>query len=221
MIKAVFFDLDGTLVEFKLDVRGSKAEVLSLIRSVAPGVKGLNETCSYYSMLDKVRKSVDSKTYERIQGSAYAILDRYEMEAAKETSLREGALDVLKYLRISGKKIALLTNSGRRAVGLILERFDIEKYFDKVLTRDELSSMKPSPEGICLLLNLFGLKPDECVTVGDGAIDIIPSRTVGLKSIIVAGGYGPFRKVLEQKPDYLIQSLSDLPNLLELLETSL
>ncbi|MGQ9780648.1 MAG: HAD family hydrolase [Nitrososphaeria archaeon] len=215
MIKAVFFDLDGTLVEFKLDVGRSKAEVLKLIISMVPNIEGLDGTKSYYHMLDEVSNSVDFQTYEKIRASLYAILDKYEEAAAKRTRLREGALNTLMYLKTSGRKIALLTNSGRSAVDYVLQRFNIGKYFDKVLTRDELKFMKPSPEGIYHLLNFFDLNPEECVIVGDGVIDIIPSRIAGLKSIIVSGGYGTIEKVVQEKPDYLISSLSDLASLIE------
>jgi len=210
MIKAVFFDLDGTLIEFKLDVRSAKEEVVRVIRSIIPEAREFDYGQSYFTMLDEVRKISDEETYLKARSAVFKVLDRFEEKAAKEATLRKGALETLSTLRRHGKMVALLTNSGKKAVDNILEKFDIRKYFDIVLTRDDLKFMKPSPEGIYNLLSFFKVKADECLTVGDGVIDIIPSRIAKIKTVVVVGGYTPIERLIQENPDYIIHSLEEL-----------
>jgi pyrophosphatase PpaX len=210
MIRAVFFDLDGTLVEFKLDVYGSKVEVVKVIKSIVPNLEGLDDTRSYFMMLDKVRVSTNKVVYESVRERVYSVLDNWEERAACETELRPKAMEVLQELRNSGKKIALLTNSGKKAVKYVLSKFHMDDYFDIILTRDEVEFMKPSPVGVRLLLNYFKFKPHECMTVGDGVIDILPSKVVGVKTIVIAGGFTPVEKLKQEKPDYIVYNLIDI-----------
>ncbi|MEM3403364.1 MAG: HAD family hydrolase [Nitrososphaeria archaeon] len=210
MIKAVFFDLDGTLIEFKLDVQSAKEEVVKVIQSTIPKAHGIDYRQSYMTMLDEVRRISDDETYLKVRSAIFRVLDKFEEKAAKESILRKGALEALSALKEQGKIVALLTNSGKKAVDEILEKFNIRKYFDIVLTRDEVKFMKPSPEGIYHLLSLFKVKADECLTVGDGVIDIIPSKAAGIKTVVVVGGYTPIEKLVQEKPDYIIHSLGEL-----------
>ena len=220
MIKAVFFDLDGTLVEFKLDVYGSKIEVLKVIRSMVPNLEGLDETRSYFTMLDKVRTSTNKATYEKIREHIYEVLNTFEEKAARETELRPRAIEVLHELRNSGKKLALLTNSGKKAVNFVLSKFQMDNYFDIVLTRDDVEFMKPSPIGVHFLLDYFKLKPHECITVGDGIIDIVPSKIAGIKTIVIAGGFTPVERLKQEKPDYILYNLTDIVPIIDQLGVS-
>jgi len=210
MIKAVFFDLDGTLVEFNLDVYGSKVEVLKVIRSIMPNLEGLDGTKNYYMMLDKVRASSNKIVYEDVRERVYNVLNTYEERAARETELRTNAIEVLRELRNSGKKLALLTNSGRKAVNFVLRKFQMGAYFDIILTRDDVEFMKPSPAGVHHLLDSFKLKPYECVTIGDGVIDIVPSKIAGIKTIVIVGGFTPIERLRQEEPDHIVYSLADI-----------
>jgi HAD superfamily hydrolase (TIGR01549 family) len=210
MIKAVFFDLDGTLVEFKLDVHGSKIKVVKVIKSILPDIEGLDGSGSYHMMLDRVRESTEKAVYEKVREQVYSILNSFEEDAARKTELRPDVIEVLNELRNSGKKLALLTNSGRKAVNFVLNRFQITDFFDIILTRDDVKFMKPSPVGVRYLLDSFKLKPWECVTVGDGIIDIKPSQIVGVKTIVILGGFTSIEKLRNEGPDHIVYNLADI-----------
>ena len=214
MIRCIFFDLDGTLIEFNLDVQGSRYEIFKAINSLVPSLEGLNEKYSTFSMLEKVRVSVDESKYKEVRSLVYSICDAFEERATEQTKLRDDAINVLDFLRDSNRRIALFTNSGRKAVNKILNRFDLRKYFDLVVTRDDVELMKPSPKGIYLLLKALDSDPLECVMVGDGVIDIIPAKDAGVRVIVVSGGFNPISRLLEEKPDYVISTLKDLPKLI-------
>ncbi|MCX8189004.1 MAG: HAD family hydrolase [Nitrososphaeria archaeon] len=215
MIRAVIFDLDGTLIEFKLDVKSSKEKVIHFIKEMVPDINGLDSNLTYYHILESVREMVDKKKFEFIKLEVYKILERFEDKAVQETSLKTGVMEALTELKVLGKNIALLTNSGRNATFKALKKFNILNFFDIILTRDDVEFMKPSTFGFQKTLSLLNLSADECVSVGDGLIDIIPSKALGIKFVAVSGGYNPIEKILEYKPDYIITSLLELPPLIK------
>lgn len=215
MIKAIIFDLDGTLIEFKLNVQSSKNEVINAIRGLAPNINGLYANQSYHYMLEKVRSEVDEKKFEHIKFEVFKILEKFEEQAIQETYLKDGVRETLMELKGLGKKITLLTNSGRNNTFKALTKFDIIDFFDFILSREDVQFLKPSTFGFQKMLALLDLDASECLSVGDGLIDIIPSKVLGIKFVAVAGGYNPIEKMLEYKPDYIISSLSELPALIK------
>ncbi len=215
MIRAIIFDLDGTLIEFKLDVQSSKSEVINVIREIVPNVNGLNANQSYYHMLERVRCIVDEKRFEHVKLEVYKILEKFEDKAVQETSLKNGVREALMELKDLGKKIALLTNSGRNATLKALKKFNIINFFDVILSRDDVQFLKPSTLGFQKILALLNLDVSECISVGDGLIDIIPSKALGIKFVAVLGGYNPIERILEHKPDFIISSLLELPPIIK------
>ena len=211
MIKAIIFDLDGTLIEFKLDVYSSKNEVIHLIKRQLPNIVGLDVSQPYHLMLEKVRCFVDEKTFESIKLKVFEVLDKFEEKAVQETSLKEGALYALIELKRIGKRITLLTNSGKTATFNALKKFGIIDLFEIVLSREDVEFLKPSTSGFKKMLTLLNLDASECLSVGDGLIDLIPSKALGIKFVAVSGGYNPIEKLLEHRPDYVVNSLSELP----------
>jgi len=213
MIKAIIFDLDGTLIEFKLDVYSSKNEVIHLIKRELPNIVGLDVSQPYHLMLRKVRGFVDEKTFESIKLKVFKVLDKFEEKAVQETSLKEGARDALIELNRLGIRITLLTNSGKTATINALKKFGIIDLFEIVLSREDVEFLKPSTSGFKKMLTLLNLDASECLSVGDGLIDLIPSKALGIKFVAVTGGYNPIEKMLEHRPDYVVNSLSELPML--------
>jgi len=213
MVKAIIFDLDGTLIEFKLDVYSSKNEVIHLIKRELPNIVGLDVSQPYHLMLEKVRGFVDEETFESIKLKVFKVLDKFEEKAVQETSLKEGARDALIELKRLGKRITLLTNSGKTATFNALKKFGIIDLFEIVLSREDVEFLKPSTSGFKKMLTLLNLGASECLSVGDGLIDLIPSKALGIKFVAVAGGYNPIEKMLEHRPDYVVSSLSELPML--------
>lgn len=213
MIKAIIFDLDGTLIEFKLDIYSSKNEVIRMIREELPNIVGLDVSQPYHLMLEKVRSLVDDKTFENIKLKVFRILDRFEERAVQETALKEGAKDALIELKRLGKRVTLLTNSGKAATFTALKKFGIMEFFEIVLSREDVQFLKPSTFGFKKMLALLKLDASECLSVGDGLIDLIPSKALGIRFVAVAGGYNPIERMLEYSPDYVINSLSELSRL--------
>jgi HAD superfamily hydrolase (TIGR01509 family) len=215
---AAIFDLDGTLVTFKFDVRGTRVVLLREMASDGFDTTGLGLTTATQLMLDSARQQIDgglvAHSFEKLRRRFYEILDSFELSTVDSTSALPGVPQSLGYLKSHGVRLAVLTNSGRKAATLTLERAGITEFFEFVLTRDDTGSMKPSPDGLAQALLLLGLPPKEVCYVGDSPMDILAGRAAGIRVISVATGIYPMDKLRSEGAGQVISSMAQLPGAL-------
>jgi putative hydrolase of the HAD superfamily len=162
-IKAVIFDLDGTIVDFKLDYKASRAEIIQFLREEGFPQSIFSVNDNLFEILDKaeifMKNHHKEKQVEKIKKSIFFIAEKYEMEAARTTSLIPGIREALKALRKMKLKLALFTVNGRNSVNHILRTFNLKRYFDAVITRDDVLMVKPNPVHLKTALNALKVKP--------------------------------------------------------------
>lgn len=208
-IKCVIFDLDGTLVEFKLRVRDAKREILSRFKEYGISLDGLSEDDSIKTIIQRVKHKAEEKGIdpERV---VFEIMERYELEASNNTNVREGVEKTLRKLKSIGMVVVVATNSCRKVAKLTLERFGLINYIDHIVTRDDVENIKPADDVIRKSLEITGLKPNQVVYVGDSTYDIEASRSAGVKSIAILGGIHSENELRSKNPDYIIASIDEL-----------
>lgn len=160
-IKAVIFDLDGTVVENSYDWPKIRGELGN------PEVSILHHICS----LEEPERS-----------RKWAILERHEAEQTERSVLREGMRELLGLLKSRGVRSALVTNNSRKNTRYLLEKFGIG--FDRVVTR-ESGLWKPSGAPFKEVLESFGISPGECCVVGDTRFDILAALDAGIGPIFL------------------------------------
>ncbi len=163
-LKAVIFDLDGTVVENSYDWSGIRAELGTKSSSILEYLAGLPEP-------ERSRKG--------------AILERHEAEQTRQSSLREGMRELLAFLRDEGVKTALVTNNTRANTSYLLNKFSLS--FDHVITR-ESGLWKPTGAPFVDVLRVFGADPDECAVVGDTRFDVWAAMDAGIDLILILTG---------------------------------
>lgn len=210
-IRAVIFDLDGTLLVHKLRLREAKEEFLCKIREKFNNIVGFTEDSPIANILDELNEE------DRL--SAFKILNEvfepYEMMAAEIAELREGVVEVLEDLKKRNIKLAIATNNSRRSVQLCLKNTLIEDFFDTVVTRDDVLDLKPNSKMISKVVEQLGVRIDEVIHVGDTIYDVMAAQQAGVKSIAITGGaHG--RELLESaNPDYLINSFKEILKIID------
>jgi HAD superfamily hydrolase (TIGR01549 family) len=213
MAIAAIFDLDGTLVTFRFDVQGTRKELLALLRKEHYNTEGLGLNTPTQLILDVAKsqaKPGKETEYERLRTRIYSILDSFEVESAASTSVFPGTRQALDHLKSKGVRIAVLTNSGRKAALEVLRRAGILDCFEFVLTRDETETMKPRPEGLTQAVSMLGLPREQVYYVGDSTYDIHAAKRAGLKVVSIAtGNYAPER-LRGEGADFVISSISEL-----------
>lgn len=219
VIEAVVFDLDGTLTSFNLDYRAVRADVRScLIKNRLPAsILSVNE--SIFQMLNKTEiflrnQGNPEQVIKEVQREALEIAERYELEAAKSTSLIPGVVETLDALKRMGLNIGLFTINSQKSANHILERFQIIDYFDAVITRNRVRSVKPNIEHLGTVLEVLEVDPQEVIVVGDGINDMKCARELGAIAVGLPTGFSPFERLMNGGANYILTSISDLPALI-------
>jgi len=220
MIKAVVFDLDGTLASFNVDYKAVRAEVRSFLikRGLPASVLSTNE--SIFEMLKKTEifmknNGKSEKTIEELREKALKIAEKYELEAAKNTGLLSGVPETLKALKKMGLKIGLCTINSQKSTSYIVERFGIVDFFDAIIPRDKVKYVKPNTEHLEATLKVLGVNPDETVVVGDSTIDIKCAKELKTIAVGLPTGLASTEQLINSGTNYLITSITDLPTLME------
>jgi phosphoglycolate phosphatase-like HAD superfamily hydrolase len=215
-IKAVIFDLDGTIASFNLDYKSVRVEVRSLLikTGVPASVLAINE--SIFEMLKKteifLRGSGKADRFiQKVRQKALEIAERYELEAANSTSLLPGVPETLKALRRMRLRIGLCTINSDKSTRHILKRFGIDGFFDEVTPRNKVRYVKPSSEHLAFTLKALQVKAKEAMIVGDGTVDMRCAHELGTIAVGLPIGVASREELISSGANYLITSITDLP----------
>jgi phosphoglycolate phosphatase len=218
MSLGVLFDIDGTLVSFNFDIPGSRKALCNELASHGFDVSSLGPTSPTQSIIDEARRQIDEgmvgADFEVVKKRLFSILDEFELESGRSVYPFPEAEQVLASLKQKSVKLAVLTNSGRRAAAKILELSSLSGYFDFVLTRDDVEAMKPRPEGVIMAVSMFSLPKERVVYVGDSMLDIMAAKAAGLKVISVATGNYTVERLRSEGADVVVGSLQELVSVL-------
>jgi HAD superfamily hydrolase (TIGR01509 family) len=224
-VKAVVFDLDGTIASFNLDYVTVRADVRSyLIRVGLPGsILSTNE--SIFDMLKMTEiffknNGKSDRLVGKVRNEALAIAEKYELEAAKTTGLLSGAVDTLEALKKMGLKIGLCTINSEKSTNHILKRFGISKLFDAVTPRNKVKYVKPSPEHLKATLKALNVNPKEAILIGDGTRDMQCAKELSVIAVGLPTGVSSEKELIASGASYFIASIRDLPRLVETINKS-
>lgn len=217
-IKALVLDMDGTITRFNLDFMPARRRVLEDLERLNMRTPEMTEQISLYLLIKLLKDKVDRDTYVEIRRKFYGYLQEIEIKAAQTAELYPGARETLRQLRGLGLKIGLVTNNGRVGTEMTIERLNLRDFFDAVVTRDDYLEMKPDPGSVRKVLEDIHMRPEDAILIGDGMMDIGAAKAAGLLSVAVFTGPFKGERLLETEPDYLLDSINDLPSLLEYLE---
>jgi HAD superfamily hydrolase (TIGR01549 family) len=188
------------------------------------GVPGsvINVNENIFDMLKKTElfMSNTGKTAEAIaetRKEVFQIAEKYELEAAAQTSLLPGAVDALRDLQKMGVKRGLCTINSANSTQHILDRFKVAEYFDAVIPRDQVSQYKPNPEHCNAALKALGVSAAETVMVGDSVTDMQAAVEVKAIAVGLPTGVSTQEQLLTQGANYIVTSITDLPRLVDCL----
>lgn len=217
MAVAAIFDVDGTLVTFHFDSKGARRALIEELSSFGFDAAGLDLATPIQKILDTAEGQIPSRgagAYLEFRARAYSIIEGFEEMSTASASPFPGVRGALESLRSKGVRLAVLTNSGRRAASAVLSRAGLQDLFEFVLTRDDTVTMKPRPEGLLKALSLLSLPAAQVFYVGDSPYDIVAARLAGLRVVSVATGNYPEASLRKEGADFVISSISELPRVI-------
>jgi phosphoglycolate phosphatase len=211
-IRLLIFDLDGTLVDSRLDLANS---VNAMLRHFQRPELPCDVISGYIGdgapML--VRRSLGDPDDEGfVQEALQHFLAYYREHKLDNTYVYEGMRPALERIlaRDPQRKLAVLTNKPVVPSRAIVEALGLGDLFVQVYGGNSFHTKKPDPHGVQVLLNETGVAPPEAVIVGDSEIDVLTGRNAGIWSVGVTYGFAP-HTLETAPPDVLVDAPSELP----------
>ncbi len=187
-IKALIWDLDGTLIHFKIDyLRARKISIEILKNHGIP--KQLLTVKS--SILENIKSSRDffkkkgfpEEKIKEIIGELDNEIIKIEHEAAINASIINGIDQVLEFAKVKNLKQAIFTFNTKKNAEISLKKVNILHYFDVIIGRDNVTNLKPHPDHLNYICKKLNIKPNEILVIGDTNRDIEAAINVGAHSI--------------------------------------
>ena len=207
-VRALIFDLDGTLIDSKLDLALAVNATLEYT-----GREPLEHQRIYGYVGDGapmlVRRALGRGTTdeEAEQGLRY-FLSYYRAHMLDNTVTYPGVREGLEMLK--GHPMAVLTNKPVRFSQGILDGLGIAHCFRYVYGGNSFRTKKPDPEGVNVLLRDWAVRPFEAMMIGDSEVDVRTARNAGTWVCGVTYGLGT-EGLRIHPPDILLDSLAELP----------
>ena len=214
MIKGILFDLDGTLVDSFKSIVIAFNEALESMgaeprkeEELIPWI-GIPYEVTIGQFMPEIANDSESIKKANITFNLVReeVTDQY-------TKARDGVLDLLTYLKSKQMKIGIVTTTHRELSIKILKSTKIIKFVDVLMTRDDVSKLKPDPEPIFMALKQLNLQRDECIMIGDHPNDIIAAKKAGVKVIAVINAHNK-EELQKHNPDWILSDIRDVKKII-------
>src|SRR5215813_14106769 len=206
-IKLVIFDLDGTLIDSRLDLINSINAMLRHFKHTElPGEVVASYVGDGAPML--VRRALGDPDDERFFKNALEFfLAYYREHKLDHTVVYEGIPETLRQMQSNGiaRKMAVLSNKPVNPSRAIVEALGLAPFFVRVYGGDSFGTKKPDPLGVNTLLKETGIKPENAVIVGDSSVDVLNGQNAGIATCGVRYGFAP-HTLCEVPPDVTVES---------------
>jgi HAD superfamily hydrolase (TIGR01549 family) len=215
-IKSIIWDLDGTLIHFKIDyIRARKAAIEILSKYDVP--KDLIPLQN--SILDNVKtsrryltsKNVPEDVIDKLVFEINSRVSEIEYEAALQATKVKHIEKVLEFASKKGLKQVIYTYNTHQNAKKSLEKTEILSFFDMIVGRDDVKNPKPHKDHINVICEKLKVNPGQCVVIGDTYRDIEGALKVGAYSIAVETKLPQVFKDKFEDADFLINQ-SDIPH---------
>ena len=214
MIKAVLFDLDGTLVNSLCD----------LAFAVNEGLKKYGfperETSEFERFVGNgISKTIERalphgfKTDENLKKVKEVFSCVYKQHFDDKTYAYNGVPQAVKDLKSKGFKLAVVTNKSQKMAELVVTKFYGDSFDCIIGKRDGIPS-KPDPQSALTAINELGVKPFECVFVGDSEVDIMTGLNSGAVPIGVLWGFRKREELEAKGAKYIINTPKEIENVI-------
>ncbi|MBF8276414.1 MAG: cbbZ [Candidatus Brocadiaceae bacterium] len=188
MLRGIIFDMDGTITKPKVDFAAIEREIGAQVGFIIDYAE---------------RSSPEERT------RALSILERFEAQAAIESELNEGVLEMLEFLSKKKLKKAILTRNSRKSVDTVLRKHNL--HFEYIVSRED-AKPKPAPDPIFLLSKKMEIHTDHLLMVGDYKYDIMCGKAAGTRTVLLR-----YKEYVETEvtPDFEITSILEVIEIVE------
>ena len=211
MIKACIFDLDGTLANTLESMAYVANEILEKLKLTPQSV----ENFKYYSgegadmLIRRCLKDAGDPELMHYEECRSLYREKFDADPLYKVVPYDGIMETLKELKNRGMKLAVCSNKPHvAAVKVIAQMFD--GYFDLVIGQSDAIRRKPAPDGPLKIAEEFGVKPEECMYIGDTKTDMQTGKAAGMYTVGALWGFRGRRELEENGADIVADGPMDL-----------
>lgn len=191
MIKAVLFDMDGTIGDTMPLCIGAFRKAIEPL-----ALRSLSDEEITATFGPSEEGTISALIPEHYEEGLSNYRRSYEELHEQYPHPFDGIKDMIENLKSKGIIVGIVTGKGRQSADITLRRYGMEGLFDAIEAGSPTGPRKP--EGLAVMLERFGLAPDEAVYVGDAPSDITASNEVGVPIISAAWASTAETEVLKQ-----------------------
>jgi len=213
-IKLVIFDLDGTLIDSRLDlVHSVNAALRHIGRAALPDDVIASYVGDGAPILIQRALGGEVVNDALVRQGLQFFLSYYREHKLDHTTVYAGVKEALAAVQRTRngvpRKLAVLSNKPVVPARAIVEALGLGRFFTQIYGGNSFASKKPDPEGARTLLEESGVRPEEAVIVGDSHVDVETGQNAGLWTVGVSYGFAP-HTLAESPPDVLVDTPHEL-----------
>jgi phosphoglycolate phosphatase len=213
-VRALIFDLDGTLIDSKRDLIHSVNAMLGEMGRARLDEETISGYIGHGAPLLVSRALGSSAKEEELRRALQFFLAYYEEHKMDTTCAYPGIPDALAELSRKKVPMAVLTNKPVKISVRILDSLCLASYFRVIYGGNCFKTKKPDPFGANKILTEFGAQPRETMLVGDSEVDVQTARNAGTIAVAVNYGFGVHDRT-RHPADIYLDKLSDLVPLVD------
>lgn len=211
-MKACIFDLDGTLCNTLESMAISANQVIQPY-----GYEPLPvENFRYYAgdgartLMERVLRDAGDKELVHLDEAFEAYRDIFNKDCTYKVSVYDGIIEALETLKSMGMKLAVLSNKPHAQTVKVIQTLFGDELFDWVQGQQDGIAKKPDPAGAFAITEAFGVKPEECMYVGDTNVDMMTGNRAGMFTVGVLWGFRTREELMENHAHVLAEAPKDL-----------
>lgn len=210
VIRPLVFDLDGTLIDSRRDIAAACNHALGRVGLEPLSIEVISSHVG--SGARALLRGVLGETVADVHfDELFAHFQAYYAEHPIEHNrFMPGAIEALA-LRSRERPVALCTNKPMHLTQSVLNALGLVDAFDSVAAPSRGDRVKPDPMLLERVAKELAVPERQLIMIGDGPQDVGAGRAVGAHTIGIKGGLLPLARLLEAKPDVLLDTLEDLP----------
>ncbi|MHA1441029.1 MAG: HAD family hydrolase [Candidatus Heimdallarchaeota archaeon] len=215
-ITGIIFDFDNTLVKSHINFPALKIAMAQVARSVGLDFGKDEEIPHKYTAGQMITEAetFDNTDELNLVTNLWKLVEDHERKGMVGLTIDDEVFSMLNFLLEKKYTVTLLTNNSREPTLEVLKKYDMEKYFQLVIAREDVSKMKPDKEGLDLILNKLSLNREESVFIGDSWVDGQAAKNANVLFILFRDEF-----LSEEKYDIAIwQHIKTMNELVELLK---
>jgi phosphoglycolate phosphatase len=204
----IVFDLDGVVIDSVGDIVAAARHTLQHVGSQDRDFAFIRD-CIGGGARNLLLRCLDGDRQDRIDEALKIFKSHYEQNCTNLTVLYPGVLDILAYYA-GRKKLALATFKIRSATLKILTELKALRYFDVIVTADDVQRPKPDPECVNTILETLRCSRHGTILVGDTQTDILTAKNAGIATCAVSYGIGTLEELKACEPDFIVGNILEL-----------